>query len=261
MDHELRRGENMLTDKICFVSGAARGRGNGRSIAVKLAKQGAHVAVGDIRYEEAQAVAEEIKALGRKSMAVHMDLSNYDQVEKSFKQITEEIGSVDILVNNAAIMTNMATISRMKKEAWDQEIAVNLSGAFYCVKQVLDNMAEKGWGRIINITSVAGVMGGFGQCSYSSSKAGLIGLTKTIALEGARSGITANAITLGVIGTDAFHDLPEKARENILKRVALRKEGEPDDVASLVAYLASDEAKYITGANMMLTGGLDLFVF
>ncbi len=105
----------MLTDKICFVSGAARGRGNGRSIAVKLAKQGAHVAVGDIRYEEALAVAEEVKALGRESMAVHMDLSNYDQVEKCFKQITEEIGSVDILVNNAAIMTNMATISRMKK--------------------------------------------------------------------------------------------------------------------------------------------------
>ena len=149
----------------------------------------------------------------------------------------------------------------MKREAWDKEIAVNLSGAFYCVKQVFDDMAEKKWGRIINISSVAGVLGGYGQCSYSSSKAGLIGLTKTIALEGARHGITANAITLGVIGTDAFYDLPEEARTRILKRVAVRKEGDPADVASLVAFLCSDEAKYITGANMMLTGGLDLFVF
>ena len=155
----------------------------------------------------------------------------------------------------------MATISKMKIEAWEKEIAVNLSGAFYCVKQVFDDMATKGWGRIINIASVAGVLGGFGQCSYSSSKAGLIGLTKTIALEGARFNITSNAVTLGVIGTDAFDDLPEKARERILTRVALRKEGAPGDVASMVAFLASDEARYVTGANMMLTGGLDLFVF
>ena len=122
-------------------------------------------------------------------------------------------------------------------------------------------MAEKKWGRIINITSVAGTMGGFGQCSYSSSKAGLIGLTKTIALEGARLGITANAVTLGIIGTDAFNVLPEKVQEKIISRVPMKREGVPDDVASIVAFLASDEAKYITGANVMLTGGLDLFAF
>ena len=251
----------MLDGKVSVITGAARGRGNGRAIAMKLASQGAHVAVGDIRYEEARAVADEIKALGCKSIAVQMDLSNYDQIKKGFEKISEEIGSVDILINNAAIMTNMATISAMKIEAWEQEIAVNLSGAFYCVKQVFDTMADNGWGRIVNITSIAGVMGGYGQCSYSSSKAGLIGLTKTIALEGARLGITANAITLGVIGTDAFYDLPEKIRDKILKRVALRKEGDPCDVASMVSFLVSDEAKYVTGANMMLTGGLDLFVF
>lgn len=251
----------MLGDKVCFVSGAARGKGNGRAIALALAEKGAHVAVGDILYEGAQAVADEIRTLGRKSVAIRMDMSVYEQVESGFNQIREEIGSVDILVNNAAIMTNMATISKMKIQAWEKEIAVNLSGAFYCVKQVFDDMAAKGWGRIINITSVAGILGGFGQCSYSSSKAGLIGLTKTIALEGARFGITSNAVTLGVIGTDAFDDLPEKARERILTRVALRREGEPGDVASMVAFLASDEAKYVTGANMMLTGGLDLFVF
>ena len=184
----------MLQGKTCFVSGAARGRGNGRSIALKLAEQGADVAVGDILHDEAQAVANEIKSMGRKSVAVKMDLGQYDQVETAFKQIKEEIGMIDILVNNAAIMTNMATISKMKVAAWEKEIAVNLSGAFFCVKQVFEDMAEKGWGRIVNITSVAGTMGGYGQCSYSSSKAGLIGLTKTIALEGASAGITANAI-------------------------------------------------------------------
>ena len=158
-------------------------------------------------------------------------------------------------------MTNMATISAMKKEAWEREIAVNLSGSFFfCVKQVFDSMKEKKWGRIINISSVAGIMGGFGQCSYSSSKAGLIGLTKTIALEGAMSGVTANAVTLGVIGTDAFYDLPEKVRDQVVKRVPIKREGSPQDVACLVAFLASDDAGYITGANIILSGGLDLFV-
>jgi 3-oxoacyl-[acyl-carrier protein] reductase len=188
-------------------------------------------------------------------------LGDYAQVKEGFDKIRKELGPVDVLVNNAAIMTNIATISAMKPGAWEKEIAVNLSGAFYCVKQVFDDMAEKKWGRIINITSVAGTMGGFGQCSYSSSKAGLIGFTKTIALEGARLGITANAVTLGIIGTDAFYDLPEKVREKITRRVPMRKEGDPGDVASVVAFLASHEAKYITGANIMLTGGLDLFVF
>lgn len=254
-------GERVLEGKVCFVSGAARGRGNGRAIGLKLAEKGANVAVGDIRYEEAKSVADEIRKLGRKAVAIKMDVSIYGEVAAGFDEIRKQLGDVDILVNNAAIMTNQATISAMKKEAWEKEIAVNLSGAFFCVKQVFDRMAEKKWGRIINISSVAGAMGGFGQCGYSASKAGLIGLTKTIALEGARFGITANGITLGVIGTDAFYDLPEKIRDRIVKKVALGSPGSPEDVAAIVAFLASDEARYITGANMMLTGGLDLFVF
>ena len=251
----------MLEGKVCFVSGAARGKGNGRAIALKLAEAGADVAVGDIRHEEAQGVADEIRSMGRRSLALEMDVGNYDQVEAGFKTIKKELGPVDILVNNAAIMTNISTISAMKKDAWEKEITVNLSGAFFCVKQVFDDMAGKKWGRIINISSVAGTMGGFGQCSYSASKAGLIGLTKTIALEGARFGITANAVTLGIIGTDAFYDLPEKARKGITGRVPMKKEGAPQDVASIIAYLATDDAGYITGANVMLTGGLDLFAF
>ncbi len=250
----------MLRDKVCFVTGAARGRGNGKAIALKLAERGADVAVADIRYEEAKGVADEIKAKGCKSLAVKMDVSNYDNVAAGFDLIKKELGSVDILVNNAAIMTNMATISAMKKDAWEKEIAVNLSGAFFCIKQVFDDMAKKKWGRIINISSIAGIMGGYGQCSYAASKAGLIGLTKTVALEGARVGITANAVTLGIIGTDAFYDLPEKVREGVSGRVPMRSEGSPEDVASMVAFLSSDEAKYVNGANMMVTGGLELFV-
>lgn len=136
----------MLKGKVCFVSGAARGRGNGRAIALKMAQKGADVATGDILYEEAQSVANEIKALGNRALAGKMDLSNYDEVKAGFEQVKKEFGSVDILVNNAAIMTNIATISAMKKEAWDKEIEVNLSGAFYCVKQVFDDMAEKSGG-------------------------------------------------------------------------------------------------------------------
>jgi len=250
----------MLKGKVCFVSGAARGKGNGRAIALDLAEKGADVAVADIRYEEAKSVADEIRTLGRRALALRMDVSNYDEVKEGFDQIRRELGDVDIVVNNAAIMTNFATISKMKIEAWEKEIAVNLTGAFFCVKQVFDSMAGKKWGRVINISSVAGIMGSFGQCSYSSSKAGLIGFTKTIALEGAKFGITANVITLGVIGTDAFYDLSEKAKNSIINRVPMRAEGSPEDVASMVAFLASDEAKYVTGANIMITGGLDLFV-
>lgn len=250
----------MLEGKISFVTGAARGRGIGRAIALKLAEKGADIAVADIRYEEAKSVADEIKKFGRKSIAVKMDVSIYDEVKKVFDQVKRELGDIDILVNNAAIMTNFATISNMQIEAWNKEIAVNLTGAFYCVKQVFDTMVAKNWGRIINISSVAGVLGGYGQCSYSASKAGLIGFTKTIALEGARFGITANAVTLGIIGTDAFYDLSEKVRTSIINRVPMRKEGSPEDVANMVAFLASEEAKYLNGASIMITGGLELFV-
>lgn len=250
-----------LKGRLAFVSGAARGRGNGRAIAFTLAREGADVVTADIRSEEAQAVAEEVRALGRKAMALTMDIGVYEQVAEGFSKIAKQLGTIDVLVNNAAIMTNIATLSKMDQKAWDQEIRVNLSGAFYCIQQVFDTMVDKGWGRIINISSVAAMMGGYGQAAYAASKAGLVGLTKTVALEGARSGITANAITLGVIGTDAFYEIPDSVQDRVKKRVAMAREGSPKDVAEMVAFLASDKAQYITGANIMLTGGLDLFVF
>lgn len=248
----------MLKGKIAFVTGAARNKGNGRAIALKLAQKGADVVVGDILYGEAQSVADEISNLGRKSLAINLDLSNYDNIVKGFERTKQELGSVDILVNNAAIMTNAASIRKMKPDAWEREIAVNLTGAFFCVQQVFNDMLQKGWGRIINISSLAAILGGFGQCSYSASKAGLIGLTKTIAIEGARKGVTANVITLGMIGTNAVEDLPDEIREAIRKKIPVGRLGFPEDVANLAAFLASDEANYITGANMILSGGAEL---
>jgi 3-oxoacyl-[acyl-carrier protein] reductase len=164
-------------------------------------------------------------------------------------------------VNNAALTTNVATISKMDKKDWDREISINLSGVFYCIKQVFDSMAERKWGRIINISSVAGVLGGFGQCGYASCKAGIIGLAKTVALEGARAGITCNVVAPGVVKTDAFFAVPEKMRERISKRTAMGFPGEPMDVAQAIAFLVSEEAKYITGQVLMVGGGIDLFTF
>ena len=248
----------VFENRLCFVSGAARKKGNGRAIALKFAESGADVAVGDILYEDLQAVADEIRALGRRSLAVRMDLTKKEEVAEGFDRIRKDLGTVDILVNNAAIMTNMAPIRKMTLEAWEREISVNLTGAFLCIKQVIDGMAEKGWGRIISISSLAAMRGGFGQCSYAASKAGLVALTKTLALETARKGITANAITLGLIETDAVSDLPEHVREQLLKKIPVGKAGKPRQVADLAAFLASEEAGYITGANITLSGGVDL---
>jgi NAD(P)-dependent dehydrogenase (short-subunit alcohol dehydrogenase family) len=248
----------MLEGKVAFVTGAARNKGNGRAIALKLAGKGADVAVGDILYEDAQNVAEEIRKLGRNAFAVNMDLSKYDDIAEGFAETEQALGPVDILVNNAAMMTNAASVPKMKPEAWQKEIAINLSGAFFCVQQVFEGMRQRKWGRIINISSLAGMLGGFGQAGYSATKAGLIGLTKTLAVEGARKGITANVITLGMIGTNAVDDLPEKIREGIKHKIPMGRLGLPEEVASLVAFLSSDEADYITGANMILSGGADL---
>lgn len=248
-----------LQGKVALITGAARGLG--RETAVILAKKGVNVAIPDVLFEQAQATSEEIKALGRKSIALKMDVSDYAQVEEGFSRVVAELGPIDILVNNAAITTNVATISKMEKKNWDREISINLSGVFYCIKQVLDSMAQRRWGRIINISSVAGILGGFGQCGYASCKAGVIGLAKTVAIEGARVGITCNVVAPGLIKTDAYYAVPEKMRERIEKRIALGIPGEPMDVAEAIAFLCSEEAKYITGQVLMLGGGIDLFTF
>jgi 3-oxoacyl-[acyl-carrier protein] reductase len=250
-----------LNGKIALVTGAASPRGNGRRIAVTLAEEGADVVCADINIEGAEAVANEIRKMGRRSMAVNVDQGKYEQVRDGVKEIKEELGPIDILVNNAAFVGVHATISKLEVPIWDKQVSVNLYGPWYWIKETFDSMAEKKWGRIINISSVAGILGGFGQCSYSSSKGGLISLTKTAALEGARFGITANAVTPGTIATDAIGTVRSDLYERIKKRVPMRRAGEPSDIASSVAFLASERAGYITGANLVVDGGLQLFVF
>jgi 3-oxoacyl-[acyl-carrier protein] reductase len=173
----------------------------------------------------------------------------------------EELGSVDILVNNAGTLDHVGQLENQIPELWERDLRVNLTGAFNCCRAVWPHMKERGWGRIVNMASVAGTLGGFGQASYATTKAGLLGLTKSLALEGARHGITVNAIVPGIIGTEAFHFGNPQMNERMVKRTALRRHGEPQEIANAVAFLSSDLAAYITGVGLNVSGGIELFTF
>jgi 3-oxoacyl-[acyl-carrier protein] reductase len=252
-----------LEGKIALVTGASMPKGIGKAIALTLARQGADVVVTGFNHMDgAQSVAEEIQALGRKSMAVKMDGTNYSDVQKAFSAIKDELWPVNILVNNAALMGHNITIAKTTIEEWDYEVKLCLNSAFYCIKEAWADMCANKWGRIINMTSVAGVLGGYGQTSYGAAKAGLIALAKSAALEGARFNITANCVAVGIAATEAYLDkLPEAVRERVEKRTAIGRPAEPQEIADAVAYVVSDEAQYMTGAVMNMVGGLDLFVF
>ena len=252
-----------LEGKIALVTGASMPKGIGKAIALTLARHGADVVVTGFNHMEgAQSVAEEIQGLGRKSMAVKMDGTNYSDVQKAFAAIKDELGPVNILVNNAALMGHNITIAKTTIEEWDYEVKLCLNSAFYCIKEAWADMCANKWGRIINMTSVAGVLGGYGQTSYGAAKAGLIALAKSAALEGARFNITANCVVVGIAATEAYLDkLPEAVRERVEKRTAIGRPAEPQEIADAVAYVVSDEARYMTGAVMNMVGGLDLFVF
>ncbi|MCX7966429.1 MAG: SDR family oxidoreductase [Syntrophorhabdaceae bacterium] len=250
-----------IENKVAFVSGASRPHGNGRAIALKLASLGADVAVsGFNNMDGAIALSEEIKSMGRRSIAVKMDMSEYSEVKRGLAEIKEKLGPISILVNNAALMNHNVTIAKTTIEEWDYEVKLCLNSAFYCIKEVWADMCANKWGRIINITSVAGVLGGYGQTSYGAAKAGLISLAKSVALEGARFNITANAVLIGISTTDAYLKLPEPVREKVEARTVFKRPATPEEIASAVAYLVSDEAGYMTGAIMNMMGGLDLFV-
>jgi 3-oxoacyl-[acyl-carrier protein] reductase len=248
-----------LEGKVAFVSGSSRPHGMGRAIALALARDGADVAVsGWGHFEGAEAVAGEIEKLGRKSIAVKIDVRDAQDVQKGLDRVKKELGPISILVNNAAQMGHFVPIYKATIEEFDNEVKICLNSAFYCIKAVWADMCQNNWGRVVNITSVAGVMGGAGQASYGSSKAGLIALAKTVAIEGARFNITGNAVIVGIARTDA--PLTDEATETLGKRLLWRRPAEPDEIADVVAYLASDKAKYMTGATMNMMGGLDLFV-
>lgn len=251
-----------LQNKIAFVTGASKPQGIGKAVALTLAKLGADVAVsGFNNMEGAEAIAEEIKALGRKSIAVKMDGTKYPDVQNAFAAIKKELGPVNMLINNAALMGHNITIAKTTIEEWDYEVKLCLNSAFYCIKEAWADMCENKWGRIVNMTSVAAVLGGYGQSSYASAKAGLIALAKSAALEGARFNITANCVLIGVAATEATLLLSEEARQKVEKKTAARRFAEPQEIADAVAHVVSDKARYMTGAVINMLGGLDLFVF
>ncbi|MBN2025905.1 MAG: 3-oxoacyl-ACP reductase FabG [Actinobacteria bacterium] len=250
-----------LEGKVALVTGGSGGLG--RVHGLVLAEHGADVALVYNRNEaKAQDVVKEIEAKGRKAIAVKMDLSDESSINEGVERVARELDSVDILVNNAATgIVRAITVTDMSKEDWDNDVAVNLSAPFLLIKAVFPGMAEKAWGRIINVSSVTGTMGGFGQCSYAATKAGLIGLTKTVALEGARKNITCNAVVLGVFDAGSFYDVAEPFRERIIKRVAIRRSGDPRELSEVIAFLASEEASFVTGETVEVSGGISLFTF
>ncbi len=252
-----------LEGKLALVTGASMPRGIGRAAALALARDGADVAVtGFNNMDGVKAVSEEIKAMGRKSMAIRMNGRDYADVQKGFAEIKAELGPVNILVNNAAQMRRMVTIAKTTIEDWDNEVKLCLNSAFYCIKEAWTDMCANKYGRIVNMTSVAGVMGGSGQTSYGAAKAGLIGLAKSAALEGARYNITANCVLIGTAMTEAyFEPIPQEIRERFEKRIALRRPAQPEEIAEAIAFVCSDKAAYMTGAVVNMMGGLDLFVF
>ncbi len=272
-----------LSGRVALVTGGSRGLG--RADALTLARAGADVVIADIQVESettdeeagrygplaqvaraqglvfTEATAKEIQEMGRRAAAVKCDVTDRVQVDATVARMVDELGSVDILVNNAGTLDHVAQFGDQNPELWERDLRVNLTGAFNCAQAVWPHMKERGWGRIVNMSSIAGTLGGFGQASYSSTKAGLLGLTKSLALEGARHGITVNAIVPGVIGSEVFSFGNPAMNERMVKRTAMRRVGEPQDVANAIAFLCSDLAGYITGVGLNVSGGIELFTF
>ncbi len=270
-----------LKGKIALVTGASRGLG--RVIALNLGETGADVILTDILLEGhdhnteklgqysvlaehfvqqgtvmTEAGAREIQSMGSRSRAFKMDVVSPDEVGHVVQAVEEEFGTIDILVNNAAVMDNLGKFSEQRIERWQRDLNVNLTGAFNCCRAVWPGMMKKGWGRIINISSVAGLMGAALHPSYGATKAALIGLSKSLAIEAGRHGITVNTVCPGFIATEAVQLYDERMTERIVKRTALRRMGRLEEVAQVVTFLASDAASYITGAVIPVTGGIDL---
>ncbi len=242
-----------LTGKTALVTGAAQGIG--RDIALALATDGADVAICDVNLEAAQKTAADIGAKGRRSLALKANVAASADVTAMIDQVVEKFGKIDILVNNAGI-TRDGLILRMKDDDWDLVLDINLKGAFLCTKAALKYMSKQRGGTIINIASIVGAMGNAGQANYVASKAGLIGLTKTIAREYANRGITANAVAPGFIDTAMTQALSENVRTELAKQIPMGKLGTPEDVANAVRFLASPWASYITGQVIHVNGGM-----
>jgi 3-oxoacyl-[acyl-carrier protein] reductase len=242
-----------LKDKVALVTGGAQGIG--RTISEELAHAGAHVVLGDVNLEGAQATAEAINVSGGSASAVKIDVSNAIEVREVFDFIMKDKKPVDIVVNNAGI-TRDGLMVRMKENDWDLVLDINLKGSFLCSQQAAKQMMKQKSGAIVNIASIVGVMGNFGQANYSASKAGVIGLTKTLAREVASRGIRVNAIAPGFIDTEMTRVLDEEVRQKLIEQIPLARLGLPEDVARCVNFLVSDKSSYITGQVINLNGGM-----
>lgn len=243
-----------LENKVAVITGAAQGIG--RAIATTLAQQGANVVVSDIQLEKAETTAKEIMAeTGQKVIAVHADVVDSASVKAMIDRTIDEFERIDILVNNAGT-TRDGLIMRMKEADWDLVLNINLKGTFNCSKAVVRPMMKQHYGRIVNITSVSGLIGQVGQTNYSASKAGIIGFTKALAREVGSRKITVNAIAPGLVKTALTIDLPQELKDMFIEMTPLGRYGEPEDIANAAAFLVSDEASYITGHVLSVDGGM-----
>jgi len=242
-----------LKGKIALITGGAQGIGS--FISKELARQGAHVVLGDINLEGAEVTADNIKNSGGNASAVKIDVSNATDVQRVFDSILNEFKPVDIVVNNAGI-TRDGLLLRMKELDWDLVLNINLKGSFLCSQQAVKQMMKQKSGSIVNIASIVGVMGNFGQANYSASKAGLIGFTKTLAREVAPRGIRANAVAPGFIDTEMTRVLEDSIRLKLIEQIPLARLGQPEDVARCVSFLVSENASYITGQVINVNGGM-----
>jgi 3-oxoacyl-(acyl-carrier-protein) reductase len=244
---------------IALVTGGSRGIGE--AVALRLADDGYDLAINYIEQPdrdnaaEADAVAEQIRETGCEAVCVAADVTDREAVADMFEYVTARLGPVDILVNNAGIALDR-TMRKLPPEDWDQVLAVNLTGAFNCAQAVIEGMTDRGWGRIISVSSVVALMGNFGQTNYAASKAGLIGLTKSLAREVARKGVTVNAVAPGFIATEMTGAIPDDVAREIVEGIPMQEMGDPEDVANAVAFLASNDARYITGHVLSVNGGL-----
>jgi len=245
----------MVTGKVALVTGS--GRGIGKAIALTLAKRGADIVINDLDMDNAAHTVEEIKALGRKAIAIKADVSSEVEVEEMVKECINHFGRIDILVNNAGLVSTKL-LQDTTVQDWDRIMSINLKGVFLCTKAVYPNMMDQKSGKIINIASVAGKRGGglFGKSAYSASKGGVISFTKAVAREAGEYGINVNAVTPGFTDTEMVKGMSQDQKENVVNSIPMRRAGKPEDIAKAVCFLASSDSDYISGEIMDVDGGI-----